>query len=50
LTTENLLQKDRKMENENANTQNSTFANRTSQRTAKVCKRAVFLLNASLNY
>jgi len=28
---------------ENANTQNSTFANRTSRHTTKVCKRAVFL-------
>ena len=27
----------------NANAQNSTFANRTSQRTTEVCKRAVFL-------
>ncbi|NMD01536.1 MAG: hypothetical protein GYA62_17695 [Bacteroidales bacterium] len=35
-----LLQKDKKMET--ANAQNSTFANRTSQRTTKICKRAVF--------
>ncbi|MFA7627758.1 MAG: hypothetical protein WCZ17_12020 [Candidatus Kapaibacterium sp.] len=27
----------------NANAQNSTFANHTSQRTTEVCKRAVFL-------
>jgi len=27
----------------NANAQNSTFANRTSRHTSKICKRAVFL-------
>ena len=36
-----LLQKDKKMET--ANAQNSTFANRTSRHTTKICKRAVFL-------
>ncbi|HOF55409.1 MAG TPA: hypothetical protein PLB43_05700, partial [Prolixibacteraceae bacterium] len=36
-----LLQKDKKMET--ANTQNSTFANRTSRHTTKSCKRALFL-------
>ncbi len=30
----------------NADTQNSTFANRTSRHTTKVCKRAVFFANA----
>jgi len=35
-----LLQKDKIMET--ANAQNSTFANRKSRRTTKICKRAVF--------
>jgi hypothetical protein len=37
-----MLQKDRKEKLENAYAQNSTFANRTSRHTTKVCKRAVF--------
>ena len=35
--------KRQKRKMENANAQNSTFANRTSRHTTKVCKRAVFL-------
>ena len=44
-TTDNLLLKDRKENKkmETANAQNSTFANRTSRHTTKICKRAVFL-------
>jgi hypothetical protein len=38
-----LLHKDRRDKMKNANAQNSTFANRTSRHTTKICKRAVFL-------